>query len=298
MANKEDFILDKKYLPNLIIAGTFKAGTTSLFHELSNHPNICASKIKETRYFKPLLSGGSLPPIELYQKNFKHHKKEQYVMEASPIYFYGGEKIALKIKETLGDVKIIIMLRDPVHHLFSTYKHALRLFKINKNESFDDYINNAKKFPRELYDNYIEDWFMIFGDSVKCLFFEHLINSPHKVISDLYSWLGITNEPYKNKQLKNVNIGGVYKSRILHKISVKIFKKVRDDIPFNVLNKIRNIYYSMNALKDDPTITNDTKLYLESIFEPHNKKLYEILSNHGYNIFPDWLSKYQKYQSK
>lgn len=287
--------MDKKYLPNLIIAGTFKAGTTSLFRELSNHPDICASKIKETRYFKPLISGGSLPPIELYQKNFKHHKNEQYVMEASPIYFYGGEKIALKIKETLGDVKIIIMLRDPVNHLFSTYKHAIRLLKINKNESFDDYVNNTKKFPRELYDIYIEDWFKIFGDSVKCLFFEHLINSPHKVISDLYTWLDITNEPYNKRQLKNVNLGGVYKSRIPHKISVKIFKKVRDDIPFSVLHKIRNVYYSMNALKVVPKITNDTKLYLESIFEPHNKKLYEILWNHGYNIFPDWLSKYQKY---
>jgi hypothetical protein len=40
-------------LPNLIIAGAQKAGTSSLFWYLAQHPQICASDRKELRYFTP-----------------------------------------------------------------------------------------------------------------------------------------------------------------------------------------------------------------------------------------------------
>ena len=44
-------------LPNLVIAGVPKAGTTSLFNYLAQHPDICPSDVKETRYFEPLRYG-------------------------------------------------------------------------------------------------------------------------------------------------------------------------------------------------------------------------------------------------
>ncbi len=45
-------------VPNLVIVGVVKSGTTSLFNYLSQHPDICPSDVKETRYFDPLRFGG------------------------------------------------------------------------------------------------------------------------------------------------------------------------------------------------------------------------------------------------
>lgn len=113
----------KNYLPNLIIAGVGKAGTTSLFSYLSKHPDICTSNIKETHYFSPLIDDKELQPIDDYKKYFCHCDDHRYILEATPRYFYGGVKVARAIYERLGPIKIILVFRDPVNRLFSFYKH-------------------------------------------------------------------------------------------------------------------------------------------------------------------------------
>ena len=50
-------------LPNLVIVGVGKAGTTSLFHYLRQHPDICGSDIKELRFLNPLRRGEPLAPL-------------------------------------------------------------------------------------------------------------------------------------------------------------------------------------------------------------------------------------------
>ena len=101
---KREMILKEqaKKLPNLIIAGVNKAGSTSLFHYLSQHPEVCGSKDKETCYFLPLLYNESISPITNYEAQFSHCGKSAYRLEATPAYIYGGEKIAAEIKKRLG----------------------------------------------------------------------------------------------------------------------------------------------------------------------------------------------------
>jgi hypothetical protein len=61
----------EKKLANLIIAGINKAGSTSLFHYLSAHPDVSGSIDKETCYFLPLLYSESLAPIAEYEAQFE-----------------------------------------------------------------------------------------------------------------------------------------------------------------------------------------------------------------------------------
>ena len=87
--------------PNLLIIGPPKSGTTFLFQILRMHPDICASIIKETRYFSPILRNETIRSFDNYLKYFKHYNNERVIMEATPGYFYGGENMATKIKEIL-----------------------------------------------------------------------------------------------------------------------------------------------------------------------------------------------------
>ena len=138
----------KQNLPNLLIPGYHKSGTTTLFNELSKHPAIYPSIVKEPHYFRPFMNGKSMPPIEEYQKNFILANHEIYLMEGSPTYIYGGKRVAEKIHKTLGNVKIIICLRNPVNHLFSLYKHHLRFMKCDKNETFLSFVQKKNDFSK------------------------------------------------------------------------------------------------------------------------------------------------------
>src|SRR5215470_4775396 len=89
-------------LANLIIAGVNRSATTSLFTYLSEHPQVCASTIKETNYFLPVVKESALEPIEAYAEYFKRFKNQKYRMEASPRYIFGGAKIAEAIYRRLG----------------------------------------------------------------------------------------------------------------------------------------------------------------------------------------------------
>src|SRR3712207_9448996 len=63
---------DRARLPNLIIAGVGKGGTTSLFRYLGQHPQVCASRVKELRYFQSLRYGEPMAPLDQYTRHFAH----------------------------------------------------------------------------------------------------------------------------------------------------------------------------------------------------------------------------------
>ena|ERR1051325_529510 len=81
-------------LPNFIIAGVNKSGTTSVFQYLHGHPQVCCSLDKETGYFLPLRYNQSLEPIRIYHEQFADCNNKKIITEATPGYFYGGMKLA------------------------------------------------------------------------------------------------------------------------------------------------------------------------------------------------------------
>ena len=121
-------------LPSFFIVGAPKAGTTSLYHYLEEHPEVYMSPIKETNFF----SSKQMQEQELYydatpiqSKNqylelFKDVSQEKQVGEASVSYlYYTG--VAKKILEFNPKAKIVIMLRNPVERAFSHYLMDKRL---------------------------------------------------------------------------------------------------------------------------------------------------------------------------
>ena len=276
-------------LPNLLIPGYHKAGTTTLFHQLSKHPDIYPSHIKEPFYFRPYINGKDLPPIADYASNFAGSTTEKYRMEGSPTYIYGGERAASKIREMLGDVRIIISLRNPVDQLFSLYKHHLRFLKIDKNASFLEFLKNKADFQRQFYDEHLEGWFNVFGDSVKCVFFDSLIQTPGQVIADIQAWLEISPTEFDTETWTNTNPGESYRFKVLHQISLGIFNKAKNIIPHRAFVILRKYYFRLNGKANTSIITPESRKYLEPILADHHARLASILSDRGYADLPVWL---------
>ena len=143
-------------LPNFFMVGAPKAGTTSLYHYLDQHPEIFMSPIKEPNLFAteirmenlsdelrgdaeedrreleeylrgPMLEkrfGGMISEWADYQKLFQNAKGEKAVGEASVCYLW-SKTAAANIRERIPQAKIIMMLRDPCEIAFSLYLQSV-----------------------------------------------------------------------------------------------------------------------------------------------------------------------------
>jgi Sulfotransferase family len=143
-------------LPNFLIVGAGKAGTTSLYHYIRQHPQIYMSPVKEPGYFAPeiraeklseamrrhvslqsqslagvLKDGEPTKPYgwiaaewDDYCRLFRAANVAKAVGEATPAYLWSASAAA-NIYARLPDAKIIMILRDPAERAFSQYLHQL-----------------------------------------------------------------------------------------------------------------------------------------------------------------------------
>jgi len=106
-------------LPNLLIVGAPKCGTTSLHNYLNAHPEISMSEIKELNFF--VTDGTWSNGIDWYKRNFDPTSKIRG--ESSTSYTRGrnAERVADRAKSLLSEVKLIYMVRDPIDRIRSDY---------------------------------------------------------------------------------------------------------------------------------------------------------------------------------
>ncbi len=296
-------------LPNLIIAGVNKCGTTSLFSYLSAHNDVCPSSIKETCYFLPLRYGLPLSPLEDYTKLFKHWSGQKYLMEATPAYFCGGRSIAEAIHEYLGNPRIVLLFRDPTERAFSFFRSLKGKTLLPADMTFHRYIETCRQPPPNsepldrkrdhlfwgiqdgCYIDYLQDWYDSFGDSVRVLFFEHLKSDPLRFMQDLCSWLEIDHDAYGPDGFAIENRTAYFKYRLLHQAAIrtnKFFEKQLRRYP-GIKQTLRNAYFRINETPDRETMTELERDYLNSVYCDHNQRLRSKLTEKGYGNFPDWL---------
>ena len=295
-------------LSNLIIAGVNKAGSTSLFHYLCEHPDVCGSKDKETCYFLPLLYGQSIGPVSDYEEQFKHCDKSIYRLEATPAYVYGGQKIAREIHSVIPDVKILIILKNPVERLISFYRRKKATFQLPDDMTLDEYIKAcASKTDAELalienqiytgitlgeYDTFIEPWLKTFGKNVNILFFDDLKQNTCNFMMKVASWLDIDPEFYRHFDFDIKNKSQNYKNRYLHRFAVTANKTGQRFWRSNPAIKkvLLNTYYRMNGKPfNSEELREENIRYLMNHFAPHNLNLQQILAKYGYHEVPDWM---------
>ncbi len=295
-------------LPNLVIVGVGKGGTTSLFWYLSQHPDVCSSHEKEIRYFAALTEGGeSTPPVEEYAASFRHCGEQRYAMEASPQYFHGGRRVAEAMANLLDDPRVIVSLRDPVDRLWSQFRFVKTRFgPIPESLSFEEYVERNERVWREglplqsetvpywhiaggMYADHIEPWFDVFGDAFRVMFFEHLATDPAGTIVDLAGWLGIDREPARSFTYTVENRTVPVRSAALQRIALLANREDLLGRRRHLKAPLRRLYYAMNRRRDADVMAPETRAYLRTLFAPANERLAQQLTARGYAELPPWL---------
>lgn len=195
-----------------LVVGGAKCATTALFYYITQHPDVYVPKIKECRFFSNIGNRVHSPftqeavvditrSWDEYQSLFKD-VPEKFKGDVSPDYLYYYHESINNITTMLGtDVKVIIMLRDPIERAFSNYWH-LRREKLTE-LSFDNYIRVEDDFYEpdtwwgffmkkpSIYSEAIAAYIQAFP-SVKLVYFEDFVVNPVKVSFEILNFIGTT----------------------------------------------------------------------------------------------------------
>jgi len=112
-------------LPNLIVIGSPKCGTTSLHYYLSLHPDIFMSRRKELRFFNE--DNNWNKAIGWYEAQFRTRRKVSIRGESSPFYtnYPRWPGVPERMHSVVPQARLIQIVRDPMARLISHYKQAL-----------------------------------------------------------------------------------------------------------------------------------------------------------------------------
>lgn len=298
-------------LPNLIIAGAPKAGTTSLFWYLAQHPQICPSDVKEVSYFSPLNNPElKLEPIEEYARHFEHYDGQPVVMEASPSYALGGQRVVDAITHVLDAPRVIISLRDPVERFWSAYTFQRSRGRLTAVEDCDAFITLCERYrahpcPHDLpadqrrialsvgfYAEYLDAWLGSFGDHCRVVFAEDLFSDTTRVVTDLCAWLGIDTDVAQHFEYETRNrtakarfpaLGATaYRAKGVSDRVFRRYPQARD--------ALRSLYFGVNTTKETERLQLATRARLERLHAESNARTVQLLRQHGYRDLPAWLS--------
>jgi hypothetical protein len=123
-------------MPNFLIIGFEKAGTTSVYHYLKQHPQVFVSPTKETNFFVHEGQNPEILPylrkelpvvrsLAAYRALFDEVSEHKAVGEASPLYL-ADPHAAEQIRHYLPGAKLIALLRDPAERAYSSYWMRVR----------------------------------------------------------------------------------------------------------------------------------------------------------------------------
>lgn len=236
-------------LPNFLIVGAMNAGTTAIFYYLNQHKDVFIPEIKECSFFSNLEKHPYSPfkrdndmhnttNLHDYENLFARSEKKMKG-DVSPDYLYYYQETISNILAVLGkDVKIIIVLRDPVERAYSNYFHHRRSavsYYVHQprdrrfNISFEEYLVAEDHFPEEttyywfpkktgLYCHAVAAYLEAFSN-VQILFFEDYVADTMFIMSEIFDFLGVSKMPSLDHPFDD-NATGIIRSQLLQYILI------------------------------------------------------------------------------
>ena len=274
-------------IPNFLIVGAAKSGTTSLYHYLRQHPDIFMPEWKELSLF----IGDSFGPLHrvkrprYYQKVFSKVQNQTAVGEASTAYLFDEEAPKI-IKEQLGTIRIIIILRDPVAMSYSLYNHQLR----REGETVEDFEealareNDRRRDPefkkkcygwhanyyyyqRGLYYKQVKRYLNTFGrEHVLIILFEELANEPLGVLKKTFQFLEVDDMFVPQIKVHNLG-GGILSIPLFWKDTGLFLKTFQFVFSKNLIKKIPHLIRNFGRKPPQPIDTVTAKKLRNKFYE-------------------------------
>lgn len=226
-------------MPNFLVIGTVKAGTTAFYSYLKQHPDIYMSPKKEPRFFAyederldyrgPGDKKGAhdvITDIQSYRELFQGVTNEAAIGEATPQYLY-LPKAPKCIRHYIPNAKLIAILRDPAERAYSNFVHRIRVGR----ETLTDFAHALREEEVRIHNNWAPAWhyknvgfyfiqlkryFDIFDDGqIKVYLYEDFQTNPIGVLRDTFRFLDVDDTFVPDVSVKH-NVSFIPRSRAVH----------------------------------------------------------------------------------
>jgi|LUMJ01.1.fsa_nt_gb hypothetical protein len=250
-------------LPDFLIIGASRSGGTTLYENLTQHPNILSAAFMEILFFEDQYHKG----IGWYRGHFPHiwkkytkFKKKKLTGEASPRYFV-SPRTPMRIAKLIPDVKLIIILRDPIDRVYSQYQQ--KVAQGDETRSFDEIVDcgiaDGEIKAKNAFERMKKDSNYYTLDYNLRAYLTH-----SRYVEHIEYWMKYFP---KNQFL-------ILDSKEFNESPNKIFEKVFD---FLNLPKFTNIDYSKYNSRKYDDMKSSTRKKLIEYFKPYNVRLYKLL---------------------
>ena len=303
--------------PNFLLLGAAKAGTTSLTKYLTQHPQIFVCPRREPNFFvfanefngssdKPDAAGQkrynalhnrAIRNLELYHHQFESITDEKVFGEASPLYLC-IPKTAERIHQYESNMKLVVMLRNPIDRAFSHFVYA----GANGRESLFDFdaaiqqenINEPNIWIGErhyirlgFYYAQLKRYFQIFDRSqIKVCLYEDFAIDPRKVIKEIFHFLEVDNSFMPDMTVRH-NQSLMPKNKALHNLLMQqniATKAIKTILPAPVINLAKNVR-ARNLVKAKAELSEKARNDLIAIYQEDISQLQTLLEKD----FSHWL---------
>jgi hypothetical protein len=293
---------------DVLIAGVNKAGTTSLFVSLSEHPRVAPSAVKETRFFLPARYGKPIPPADVYDSYFTVTPETQVRLEATPSHFYGGEPLARAIDGMLPGARIVVVLREPVARTISFFQYQKTRLRIPSELPIEEYLAHADALTDadfqdpaneryfavrgSRYADFLPGWLEVFGaERLRIVDFDDMTRDPGQVLRDTATWAGLDPLLLPVDALASENRTMAYKSKRMQRVALSVndrFERIFRRYP-GVKRRMRAVYFKLNGQAPGSRIGDDVRDELAARFAGPNQLLADQLRGAGYSL-PAWVA--------
>ena len=248
-------------LPNLIICGAPKSGTSSLYFWLEAHPDACASRVKETFFYADDINrfNKKLNCMEHTIGDYSHQwdrcKGQKVVFEATAPYIYFKNALE-RINDLPTKPKLIFVLREPAARLYSQYrfnKYKLR----NNTGTFRQYVSeqgnfaSGENFQGGLYYEYLKRWVDEYSkERIGIFLFEEMVSDQTSFMKKIALYLHIEPQFYDEFSFIKRNETVSLRSTALHRFGLK----VQPFVPSSIQEALMPLYFRLNkgkAIQDD-----------------------------------------------
>lgn len=265
-----------RLLPDFIIIGTQRGGTTSLYYYLTEHPGIAHALMKEVHFFDDHFEEGlnwyrAQFPSSLQKHYAQHIRKEHFLTGESSPYYLFYPRAPKRISGAVPNAKLIVLLRNPVDRAHS--HHWLAMLEGNETLPFAEAIQREEE--------------RLAGEHEKIVADEHYTSFNHRhfsylargiYVDQLQHWL----QYYPREQFL------ILRSEDLYKDTASVFKQTLNFLGVDSgdigSGKQFKQYREPNkrGYKNEgkpPKIASKIREQLVEYFKPHNTRLYKLLGH-------------------
>lgn len=293
-----------RVIPNLIVLGVQKAGTTSFHDWLSQHPDVFSNPdLKDRDFFThPERKNDPVSSIKPYVKNLRDQK---FILHTHVNYLIYSEALCNIHMNCGPKIKLIVVLRDPVDRALSAYRYFVKLgreerpifealvYEPKRIEGFSYWNNDFTYLEHGFYCEQLEKLLNYFSrEDLLLLDYKQLISNPTAVMSKVCSFLGIPD--YEGYDFQAKNVTGEVKYKALNKVIGSSVRQIRKIPGFDYVfshdrrRRIKERLIELNTKKTSEielNVPDQVLVHLNNLFLPDVRKL---INEYGFSAAENW----------